>query len=111
MAEASFMLAIEPYSLKIYGIGAREAKNEFGAMRKDAIARLLAAEYPNRLQIVECQKQDFPDHLRYGSDRDGWIAMKDLSKDSYVANHVSDAIAIASVVNRRLTREKYELEN
>jgi hypothetical protein len=96
-AEAALLLATGPDhqflfgTVEPYAIGAREAKQEFGAMRKDAVARLLAGEYPNKFE--------FRDDL--GKDAFLW----DLKLQQPISHHISDAMVIASVVWRRLENE------
>ncbi len=87
-AEACLLLAAVHSGVDTYAIGAREAKQEFGAMRKDAVAQLLANEYPTQLEF------------RYDVGKNA--SLWDLQEQRCISHHVSDAMAIASVVSRRL---------
>ncbi len=91
-AEATLLLAAMAKRIEAYAIGATEAKREFGAMRKDAVARLLANEYPDRLEFRE----------DLGKDAFLW----DLEKQQLISHHISDAMVVASVVSRRLHAEE-----
>ena len=71
----------------IVGIGAREAKQEFGAVRKDAVCRILAAEYPDRFTFTD----EFKDSYLF-----------DKLLEQPVPHHCSDAMVVAEVVHRRV---------
>lgn len=70
-------------------IGAMEAKREFGAKKglKKAVAELLSQEFPNNLGFNRESEKD-------------WLI--DLSTGNSIPDHVSDAMAIASVVAKRI---------
>lgn len=104
MAEAAFMLAVNNLDLPLIGIGAAEAKREFGAVRKDAAARLLVAEYSDRFSIKELgyTPQGHKKDVLFGSSKDGFFVMVDGKLNQQVPHHVSDAMVVAKVVGARL---------
>lgn len=72
-------------------IGAMEAKREFGSATKKGVAELLANEYPT--------------HLRFEPVKDDYLW--NLDKFEAVPNHISDAMAIASVVAKRIRQNEF----
>lgn len=71
-------------------VGAMEAKREFGSITKKGVAELLANEYPQ--------------YLRFDAGKDDYLW--DLDKNEAVPDHVSDAMAIASVVAKRIRQNE-----
>ncbi len=72
-------------------IGAMEAKHEFGSATKKGVAELLANEYPNNLRFYNEREKDF---------------LYDIVNKCDIEDHVSDAMAIASVVAKRIRQNE-----
>lgn len=93
MATATFLLSTssttaEVPAERLIGIGANEAKKEFGAQKKSAVRRILASDYPERFEFED------------DGSKEGLLYDKAL--DQQVSDHVSDAMALAIVVKNRL---------
>lgn len=88
-AESVAAMAIQPGTwgsiTKIVFIGANEAKREFGATKKGAVARLIAEEYPDRFRHQN-KKTSF---------------LFDIGLNHDVSHNESDAMMIAQVTARR----------
>ena len=99
-AEAAFLLATFGMGIEVISIGAREAKNEFGAMKKYSVARNIADEYP-RFEFVEPELDDNGNEIERN-----WYLI-DSKTGGEVKHHISDAIVVAKVVaNRVRLRER-----
>lgn len=106
MAKAAFILAASEFPVRIYGIGAAEVKHEFGAIRKDAAAKMICQEYPRftveSVNHVSSTGQLHSVDVLFGNKADGFFLVVDNKSGGYVAHHVTDAIVVASVVSKRL---------
>lgn len=87
-AETSVLIAATQNRLPAVAIGANEAKKEFGAVRKDAIARYLAGEY-RRFEFIEEAGENDKEFL------------VDTLLNKRIPHHVSDAFVIAKVAANR----------
>lgn len=95
-AEGAFLVACASEAIRVIGIGAREAKQEFGALDKARVAELVSCEYP-RFRFVE---PEFDPVKMKHIDRDWYLIDETTQKE--VPHHVSDAIVIAKVCANRL---------
>jgi len=89
-AETIVILTADQEGVSVMPLGANEAKAEFGAKRKDAIARLIVEEYPCLFE--------------FSTDGDScYLVYRETGER--LSHHISDAMALVKVAAARLRQE------